>query len=233
MLVPLLLASRAPPPPPGAPTSPVLAALSPLLGAPAFLRLHVKVRPHPLRRVALLDQRAQRQHARPKPPRFPDPAPSERTRSHRSPLTAHRSLLSSSTRAPSTTSCRSSPGTPPRWARSSAAAPSTVRSESCPPVGRRAHPPPPPKTLMTSGGWSGTPLSRRRRSRPRCARLSLTLSAQPQRLSLTAAPNPNHPNPHQVRARAAQPESVRLSLLGNNCFTFAANVLAAASPDSD
>ena len=37
----------------------------------------------------------------------------------------------------------------------------------------------------------------------------------------------------KVRARAARPESVRLSLLGNNCFTFAASVLAAASPDSD
>ena len=44
MLVPLLLASRAPPPPAGTPTSPVLAALSPLLGAPAFLRLHVKLK---------------------------------------------------------------------------------------------------------------------------------------------------------------------------------------------
>ena len=36
----------------------------------------------------------------------------------------------------------------------------------------------------------------------------------------------------KVRARAAQPDSVRLSLLGNNCFSFAASVLAAASPDS-
>jgi hypothetical protein len=44
MLLPLLLASRAPPPPAGTPTSPVLAALSPLLGAPAFLRLHVKLK---------------------------------------------------------------------------------------------------------------------------------------------------------------------------------------------
>jgi hypothetical protein len=44
MLLPLLLASRAPPPPAGTPTSPVLAAFSPLLGAPAFLRLHVKLK---------------------------------------------------------------------------------------------------------------------------------------------------------------------------------------------
>ena len=43
MLVPLLLA-RAPPPPAGTPTTPVLATLSPLLGAPAFLRLHVKLK---------------------------------------------------------------------------------------------------------------------------------------------------------------------------------------------
>ena len=43
MLVPLLLA-RAPPPPDGTPTTPVLATLSPLLGAPAFLRLHVKLK---------------------------------------------------------------------------------------------------------------------------------------------------------------------------------------------
>jgi hypothetical protein len=34
-----------------------------------------------------------------------------------------------------------------------------------------------------------------------------------------------------VRERAAQPESLRLSLLGNNCLTFAASVLAAAAVD--
>ena len=44
MLVPLLLQARAPPPPVGTPTTPVLATLSPLLGAPAFLRLHVKLK---------------------------------------------------------------------------------------------------------------------------------------------------------------------------------------------
>merc|ERR1740124_474809 len=44
MLLPLLLASRAPPPPVGTPTSPILAAVSPLIGAPAFLRLHIKVK---------------------------------------------------------------------------------------------------------------------------------------------------------------------------------------------
>ena len=32
------------PPPDGTPTTPVLATLSPLLGAPAFLRLHVKLK---------------------------------------------------------------------------------------------------------------------------------------------------------------------------------------------
>ena len=34
-----------------------------------------------------------------------------------------------------------------------------------------------------------------------------------------------------MRERAAQPESVRLSLLTNNCFSFAASVLAAAAVD--
>ena len=43
-------------------------------------------------------------------------------------------------------------------------------------------------------------------------------------------PRPHH-HPHQVRERAAQPESVRLSLLTNNCFSFAASVLAAAAVD--
>ena len=43
-------------------------------------------------------------------------------------------------------------------------------------------------------------------------------------------PHPR-PHPHQVRERAAQPESGRLSLLTNNCFSFAASVLAAAAVD--
>ena len=48
----------------------------------------------------------------------------------------------------------------------------------------------------------------------------------------TPHPHPRpRPHPHQVRERAAQPESVRLSLLTNNCFSFAASVLAAAAVD--
>ena len=45
MLLPsLLLTARPPPPPPdGQPTTPVLATASPLIGAPRFLRLHVKL----------------------------------------------------------------------------------------------------------------------------------------------------------------------------------------------
>ena len=44
MLIPSLLrATCSPQPPSGLPTTPILAAASPLIGAPSFLKLHVKV----------------------------------------------------------------------------------------------------------------------------------------------------------------------------------------------
>ena len=140
MLVPLLLASRSPPPPVGAPTTPVLAALSPLIGAPAFLRLHIKVK-------------------------------------HDSTVYDFVPLK-------------------PRSA-------STLR------------------TLLTGGAVDGEIRVLPARESPAEEEWRVVghtaLSAE----AFQA----------RVRERAEQPQQQQLSLLGNNCWSFAANVLAAASPD--